>query len=146
MANDLMNRQNDLMDFGAGRFFNRLARSFFADGFQAPEFDDTMRTDIKESDQAYVATIDLPGVDKKNLQIDYQNDILTVSAKSEQKTDERDENDQLVHRERHYGQFSRQYQLPNVDQAKITAKYSAGVLTITLPKSAAATKHQIEIQ
>ncbi|MDT3391146.1 MAG: Hsp20 family protein, partial [Bacillota bacterium] len=37
-------------------------------------------------------------------------------------------------------------QLPNVDQAKITAKYNDGVLTITLPKSAEATKHQIEIQ
>ncbi|MDN5951640.1 MAG: Hsp20/alpha crystallin family protein, partial [Loigolactobacillus coryniformis] len=91
-------------------------------------------------------TIDLPGVDKKDLKIDYQNNILTVSAKNEQNTDERDENDQLVHRERRYGQFSRQYQLPNVDQAKITAKYNDGVLTITLPKSAEATKHQIEIQ
>ncbi|MFD1317507.1 Hsp20/alpha crystallin family protein [Loigolactobacillus zhaoyuanensis] len=146
MANDLTNRQNDLMDLGTGRFFNRLAHSFFDDAFQFPEFDDTMRTDIKESDQAYHATIDLPGIDKKNLQIDYQNDVLTVSAKNEQNTDERDKNDQLVRRERHYGQFSRQYQLPNVDQAKITAKYDDGVLKITLPKSANATKHQIEIQ
>ncbi|MFC6171664.1 Hsp20/alpha crystallin family protein [Loigolactobacillus jiayinensis] len=146
MANDLMNRQNDLMDFGAGRFFNRLAHGFFDDGFQDPDFSDAMRTDIKENDKAYTATIDLPGIDKKNLQIDYQNDILTVSAKNEKKTDERDENDQLVHRERRYGQFSRQYQLPGVAQDKITAKYNDGVLTITLPKSAEATKHQIEIQ
>ncbi|ATO42781.1 Hsp20/alpha crystallin family protein [Loigolactobacillus coryniformis] len=146
MANDLMNRHNDLMDFGAGRFFNRLAHSFFDDDFSDLTFNDTMRTDIKESDQAYTATIDLPGVDKKDLKIDYQNNILTVSAKNEQNTDERDENDQLVHRERRYGQFSRQYQLPNVDQDKITAKYNDGVLTITLPKSAEATKHQIEIQ
>ncbi|KRM98988.1 Hsp20/alpha crystallin family protein [Loigolactobacillus rennini] len=145
MANDLMNRRNGLADFGADRFFNRLAHGFFDDAFQFPEFNDTMKTDISETDKAYTVTIDLPGIDKKNLQLNYQDSILSVSAKSEQNTDERDKNDQLIHRERRYGQFSRQYRLPNVDQSNITAHYDKGVLTINLPKSAEAKNHQIEI-
>lgn len=132
MANELNNRFNELMK-GGDDFFSNLGRSFFNG------FDDSfkeMKTDISESDTAYTVAVDLPGVDKKDIDIDFKDNALTISAKRDSFSDESDAKGNLLSSERSYGRFTRQYQFPNVDKDKISAKYEAGVLTVTLPKTA----------
>lgn len=144
MANELNNRFNELMK-GGDDFFSNLGRSFFNG------FDDSfkeMKTDISESDTAYTVAVDLPGVDKKDIDIDFKDNALTISAKRDSFSDESDAKGNLLSSERSYGRFTRQYQFPNVDKDKISAKYEAGVLTITLPKTAEeiSNSHKIEIE
>lgn len=144
MANELNNRFNELMK-GGDDFFSNLGRSFFNG------FDDSfkeMKTDISESDTAYTVAVDLPGVDKKDIDIDFKDNALTISAKRDSFSDESDAKGNLLSSERSYGRFTRQYQFPNVNKDKISAKYEAGVLTITLPKTAEeiSNSHKIEIE
>ena len=144
MANELNNRFNELMK-GGDDFFSNLGRSFFIG------FDDSfkeMKTDISESDTAYTVAVDLPGVDKKDIDIDFKDNALTISAKRDSFSDESDAKGNLLSSERSYGRFTRQYQFPNVDKDKISSKYEAGVLTVTLPKTAEeiSNSHKIEIE
>ncbi len=143
-----MNNQNNWMDFGDD-FFNHFGRNFFKTGLDFPlsARQTTMKTDISESEQAYTVKIDLPGLKKENLNIDYENGILSVSGKQEQESEARNDANEVIHSERYYGSYSRSYRLPQVDRDKITAKYDGGVLQIELPKtSVSADKNPIEIQ
>ena len=71
MAHELTNRFNDLMSNGDD-FFSNFGRSFFSN------FDGSlkeMKSDIKETDKDYTLVIDVPGVDKKDMTIDYKDGI-----------------------------------------------------------------------
>jgi HSP20 family protein len=148
MSNDLMNNQNNWMDFGDD-FFNYFGRNFFKNGFSFPASNRqmTMKTDVSESDTAYSVKIDLPGLKKENIAIEYENGILSVSGKQEKANEEKNEDGEIIHSERYYGSYSRSYHLPNVERDHITAKYDGGVLTLNLPKSSSTqSAHRIEIQ
>ncbi|MCL2114057.1 MAG: Hsp20/alpha crystallin family protein [Streptococcaceae bacterium] len=148
MSNDLMNSQNNWMDFGDD-FFNHFGRNFFKNGlgFQNSNRQMAMKTDISESDAAYSVKIDLPGLKKDNINIDYVNGILTVSGKQEHTNEAKNEDGEVIHSERYSGSYSRSYSLPNVEREAITAKYDGGVLTLNLPKTKVdANSHRIEIQ
>lgn len=142
MANELNNRFNNLMR-GSDEFFSNLGRSFFngLDDFKQ------MKTDVTEKDTSYVVAVDLPGVDKKDITIDFKDNELIISAKRDSFSDESDSEGNILSSERNYGEFSRQYSFPNVDETKINAKYENGVLIVTLPKTAdeISNKHHIEI-
>ena len=68
------------------------------------------------------------------IDINYANDIFTVTGKRDTLDDESDKNGNVLHSERRYGQMSRQYRLPDVERQNIKAHYENGVLTISLPK------------
>lgn len=131
MANELSNRLNDLMQ-RRDDLFNNFGQSLFNLGFTNEE----MKTDISETDKDYKVVVDLPGVDKKDISVDFKNNQLTISAKRDSFSDESDANGNVISSERSYGRFTRSYRLPNVDQDKISAKYEAGVLKVILPKTA----------
>ena len=146
MANELMDRRQDWLDSLVGDdFFKNFGKQFFA---MSSETDKMMKTDVKETDQAYQVTVDLPGLDKKDIHVDYQNETLKISAKRASFNDHSDADGNIIQSERHYGRFSRQFYLPTVDRTKISAKYNNGVLSLDLPKQAeqATTASQIEIQ
>ena len=126
MAHELTNRFNDLMSNGDD-FFSNFGRSFFSN------FDGSlkeMKSDIKETDKDYTLVIDVPGVDKKDMTIDYKDGILTVSAKRDSFSDESDSEGNIVASERSYGRFARQYNFENVDRDGIKAKCENGVLRL----------------
>ena len=131
MANELNNRLNDLMQ-RRDDLFNNLGQSLFNFGSTNEE----MKTDISETDKDYKVVVDLPGVDKKDISVDFKNNQLTISAKRDSFSDESDANGNVISSERSYGRFTRSYRFPNVDQDKISAKYEAGVLKVVLPKTA----------
>ncbi|MBC7085238.1 MAG: Hsp20/alpha crystallin family protein [Methanomethylovorans sp.] len=101
--------------------------------------------DVKDEGDKIVVTADLPGVDKQNVNIDVQDNLLSISAKSGTETEK--EEGGYMHRERTYKMFSRTLTLPEAvtsDGAK--AKLENGVLTVELPKMQIEEKKKILIE
>ena len=89
---------------------------------------------VSETESDYLVMMDLPGVEKKDVEVNLRNDILTVSG--ERKTSEKgDENNRIWH-ETDYGAFSRSFELTSdIVEEKVKAKFNNGVLNITIPKA-----------
>ncbi len=100
---------------------------------------------IEETESEYLISAELPGMEKKDIHISLENNILALSGekKSESKSEEKN-----FHRyERSYGKFYRSFELPHsVDREKIDASYKNGVLNISLPKAEEAKPKQIEVK
>ena len=129
MANEIQRRGNlfdNLMNMR-----DWMNDDFFSDLTPAA---DHMKTDVAEDDKAYQVKIDMPGFDKKDIHINYANNILSVTGHRDTFSDESDKKGNILHSERRYGQMSRQYRLPDVDRSKVSAHYENGVLTLDLPK------------
>ena len=94
----------------------------------------TPRVDLAESENAYLVHLDVPGMKKEDLEVNFQDGSVTVSGtRNEQEIDE-DAN--FVRVERRFGRFYRSFDLPKtVDSSKIEAKYEDGVLAIRIPKA-----------
>ncbi|HKQ63339.1 MAG TPA: Hsp20/alpha crystallin family protein [Candidatus Polarisedimenticolaceae bacterium] len=101
--------------------------------------------DVYEQDDALVVRLDLPGVDKDQIDVQAENGALVVRGERRHAS-ETDEHDALQ-LERVHGVFTRRFQLPRtVDASQISAAYKNGVLELRLPKSDAAKARRIEIQ
>lgn len=129
MANDLTRRNNFLDNMMNMR--NWMNDDFFSD--LAPVADH-MKTDIAETEKEYRVKVDMPGFAKKDIHIDYANNILSITGHRDTFSDDADKNGNVLHSERRYGQMSRQYRLPDVDRSAIKARYEDGVLILNLPK------------
>ena len=116
-----------------GLTINDMFNDFFSDDILS-EFksDGNFKTDIKETPEGYVVHAELPGVEKKDINIDYSNNYLTISAVRNNENEEKANN--FIRKERHYGKISREFYIDNVDKNKIQAKFENGVLNIKLPK------------
>ncbi len=125
-----MDRHNDVMR----DWFDNAWMNNFPTFFNDANTDTTLKTDIKESDKDYEVHVDMPAFDKKNIDINYQNNTLTISGHRDSFNDHEDKNGDMIMSERSSGRFARQYHLPAVDENNIKADYSDGVLKITLPK------------
>lgn len=93
-------------------------------------------TDIKETDKEVIVSLDMPGVDKKDIEINIRDDLVEVKA--EKKHDVKVEKKGMFRQERSYTGYHRVLTLPcAVKEEKAGAEYKDGVLTITLPKKEA---------
>ena len=135
MKNYLMNNENkrnnelDFFDDAFGGFFKPL---FYEEKHHS------MKTDIKETENSYVLDIEVPGFDKKDVNVSLENGYLTVSA--QKRTCEGGENgekdkkkENYIRRERSCS-VSRSYYVGDVNKEAVKAKYENGVLTIDIPK------------
>jgi len=102
------------------------------------------RVDIRETDDALLIQTELPGIDKKDVQLEVKDGVLMLSGERRYEKDIKEEN---VHRvERAYGNFSRSFSLPtNVDADKVSARMKDGVLKVQLPKRESAKPKTINI-
>ena len=130
---------------------NIIPKSFlFDDDFDnfflpAVKRNNEMKCDIYEKYNKYHIEMDVPGYDKKDINIEVKDGYLTVSASKEQ--EEKDEKKNYIRRERVYGSFSRSFALGDVDIENIDAKFDKGLLTITIPKQEVVeNKKKIEIK
>ena len=97
--------------------------------------------DVAEKDKEYEITVELPGMDEKNIEIKLSNGTLTIKGEKKEEKEER-KKDYYVS-ERRYGSFMRSFQLPEgVDSGKIEATFAKGVLNVKLPKTADAQKSE----
>jgi HSP20 family protein len=95
--------------------------------------DSTPAVNIREDEKNYSIELAIPGIDKKNLKIDINEDVLTVS--SEIKNESKKENDGYKRMEFSYSSFARSFFIPeNVKREAIEANYKDGVLSVSLPK------------
>ena len=94
-----------------------------------------MRTDIKDTDQGYEVTMNLPGVKKEDVKAELKDGYLTISASSNNSRDEKDDNGRYIRRERYSGSCSRSFYVGDqVTEADIKAKFENGTLTMMIPK------------
>jgi HSP20 family protein len=101
-------------------------------------------TDIYETDQVLTVVMEMPGVDKANLDINVENDVLSVAGRIDFS---KYENLQPVYTEYNIGHYRRTFSLSpsRVDQEKIRAEMQDGVLTLTLPKAERAKPRKIAV-
>ncbi|HLR91716.1 MAG TPA: Hsp20/alpha crystallin family protein [Atopostipes sp.] len=124
--NDMFPSRRDFMNFG-GRFFDDLFGQSLA---TATSFN----TDIKETDKEYIVVAEIPGIPKENIEVDYQNNVLSIMAKYEQDTEETNKEFNYIRRERSSRSYNRQFIIQDIDEDSITAKFENGLLTVQLPK------------
>lgn len=135
--------------FGIQREINWAFDNFVRGGSQADENFMTSywtpAVDIAEQENEYVVKMELPGVNKDEVKISLESNILTIKGEKKQKKDEKGKN---LHRlERSYGSFQRSFTLPTtVKSDKIDAVFNDGVLSISLPKAEEAKPKQIEVK
>ena len=95
----------------------------------------TPAVDIREEENRYLITADIPGVNSKDIDITLEEGVLAI--KGERKTETEVSEQGYRRRERTYGTFMRQFTLPDtVDSTNISAAASDGVLEVTIPKQA----------
>lgn len=105
----------------------------------------TPAVDISERKDAYVVSAEIPGVKLDDLEIAYQDGLLTIQGERSQLIDSADEQSHLV--ERRYGQFRRSITLPlHVKSDAIDASFEDGVLRVTVPKADEAKPKRIEVR
>lgn len=122
-------KRNNAAVYDPFRLFDEMERSFFK-GSGIGEF----RADIRDTGDAYELEADLPGVKKEDIQVELDNNYLTISAERHAEKDEKDKKGNYVRRERSYGSYSRSFDVTGVQTDQITAEYTDGVLKLRLPK------------
>ncbi|UYN94608.1 MAG: Hsp20/alpha crystallin family protein [Enhydrobacter sp.] len=153
-AKSLMPRGQSPFIGDLDQMFNRMMRGW---PFGLPElpamsepralraFEHVPKVEVKENGSAYAVTVELPGLDEKDVKVTVEDDVLTITGEKKiERTDER-----THYSERSYGSFTRAFTLPSdADHAKLAARFAKGVLTIDIPKTAnppAAVK-QVEVK
>lgn len=124
---------------------NELRSRFFGDDDGGWLSAATPSLDLAETDTAVEIRMDIPGVKPKDIDIQLNGNLLTVTA---QREEEKEEKGRTFHRvERHSGQFSRSLTLPAaVVESEVAAEYRDGVLSITLPKTDESKAHKIKVK
>jgi HSP20 family protein len=118
---------------------DRLLERFLESPWVEPSTlgDWTPALDMTEGKEAITVKAELPGVDPKDIAVSLEGDMLTIKGEKEAKKEEKDERRHRI--ERSWGSFMRSVRLPApVDGGKVTAAFKNGIVTITLPKTAAA--------
>lgn len=109
------------------------SRIFFDDMLDDFKFDDRMKCDIYEKDNVYHVEADIPGFDKKDINIEFNKGNLTITC--EKSKEEIDKDKKYIRRERKfYGKFQRSFYLGEVDDENIDASFNNGILKISVPK------------
>ncbi len=97
-----------------------------------------MKTDVKEDEQGYEITMNIPGVKKEDVKAKLKDGYLMIQATSNSKKDEKDSEGRYIRRERYSGSCSRSFYVgEEMTEEDIKAKFENGTLKLTLPKKEA---------
>lgn len=129
MSNKIQQRNSDIYSMTPFNFFEDFSRNLFND-FKS----NLIKTDIHETDNEYIVEAELPGIPKENIQVTYEDGVLTISGQQQTDTVDEDKKGKLIRSERSLTSVRRQYLLENVKEDEIKASYSDGILKVTLPK------------
>ncbi|CDE17774.1 MAG: Hsp20/alpha crystallin family protein [Eubacteriales bacterium] len=108
----------------------------------------SFKTDIKDNGNEYLLEADLPGFKKEDIDVNLENNYLTIKAERKVENEEKDKKGRYIRCERSYGSFVRSFDVSDVDTDKITASYEDGVLKLNMPKkeNALHTAKKLEIK
>jgi HSP20 family protein len=105
-----------------------------------------MKVDVAESNGAYTVTAEVPGVKREDIQVTIDGAQVTLAAEVKREREVSAE-ERVLHAERVFGKLTRSFALPQeVDEQAAQAKLRDGVLELTLPKKAAASRKTITVQ
>jgi HSP20 family protein len=122
--------------------FNRL---MMRPAFRGLEIEPQIKMDMKEADGQYVVKAEIPGVKKDDIHVTVDGNRVSISAEVKQEKEEK-EGERVIRSERSYGMASLSFTLADeVDQSKVQAKYTDGVLELTLPKKPGSARKEIPV-
>lgn len=111
--------------------FNRDLPSVFTSNFNTGM--SVPKVNIKETADSFMIELAVPGLKKSDFKLDLDNQILTISTESKEENEHKEEN--YTRREFGYSAFKRTFTLPDsVNDEKINANYTDGILSVLLPK------------
>jgi HSP20 family protein len=128
------------------REFNSLINSFYGDAGVSNTRSVAMQpaVDVEEADESYRFVVELPGLNKADVNVSLENNLLAISG--ERKPVEDNDKNVWRRRERLAGAFSRSFRLPrSVIADKISAEMADGILTVTVPKAEEAKARTIQV-
>jgi HSP20 family protein len=107
----------------------------------------SMALSVVETDDGYMAAMELPGVPRAAIEVEVDSNVVTVWARADAAGDkDKKESDKMLYSERRTNAYRRSFVLPaEVDVDKSSAKYEDGVLTLTLTRSPAKTSKQLTV-
>ncbi|MBR2755678.1 MAG: Hsp20/alpha crystallin family protein [Lachnospiraceae bacterium] len=116
-------------------FFDDFFKSPFLGAVEQVGGSRLMKTDVKEVEDAFEIIMDLPGVEKEDIQIELKEGYLTVSASKTTQFSESGENCRYIRKERFEGSAKRSFFVGDfANEDNIRASYNNGVLKLTIPK------------
>ncbi|NLM05680.1 MAG: Hsp20/alpha crystallin family protein [Tissierellia bacterium] len=116
--------------------FNNFIDNFFKDSYS---FDNaiqasTFKVDVEDKDDMYVVEAELPGIDKEDIDVQYDEGRLSIMVNHDESKEEEDEERNFIHRERRTSSMSRSMYFENIDEENLEANLENGILTISIPK------------
>ena len=124
--------------------FNEFFRPAFVWEDGAPAQPLPIRVDVKETAEAYTVSAELPGLKKEEIAVEIEGNEVTISA--ETRREPAKDGEKFLRLERSFGKTARRFALPqDLDETKAAAKFTDGVLELTLPKKAAVTGRKLAI-
>lgn len=138
MANIVRSGSDPFDDFFRGFFVRPVD---FGGSVEAP----SIKVDVKEQGDAYKVNAELPGIRKEDIHINIDGSVVSISAERRQDKDVK-EGERVLRTERYFGKVSRSFQLgQDIDESKSSARFTDGMLDLTLPKKAAAAAKRLSI-
>ena len=133
--------------------FDDILRGFFvrpveysgAGGGEVPQVPQ-VRVDVEETPEGFALHAELPGIKKEDIHVQIDGPLVSISAERKT-TKEQKEGERVLRSERYYGKVSRSFQLgQDIDEARASAKFTDGVLTLTLPKKVEAQATRLVVE
>jgi len=113
--------------------FSDLMRDFFGNEGYCDDYNAIPEANISEEKNKYQIELAVPGLEKKDIKVEIDKDILKIHHESSD--EKKNENNRYFRREFRYNSFARTFIIPeSVDDSKMKAKYENGILTLELPK------------
>lgn len=109
------------------------------------EMEPQIRMDISEDEKAYMVKAEIPGVNKEDIKVSVDGNVVSISAEVKKESEEK-EGAKVLRSERYFGRVARSFSLDeDIDEGAAQAKYHDGVLELTLPKKPGAKSRNITI-
>ena len=128
-------------------FFRDVAPGFYVEPLHGDPLPSaaSINVDVEETDKGYTVHAEVPGVNKEDIHVSLDGNVVTVRAEVKQQ-DSETKDEKVLRSERYYGAVSRSFQLPQeVDAGAAKAKYENGILNLTLPKKMQANTRRLSI-
>ncbi len=127
----------DMNNFFKGFPLRTLSRDF--------EMEPQIKMDVTENDKSYLVKAEIPGVSRDDIHVSVDGNLVSISAEVKKEKEEK-KDEKVIRCERYYGKVSRSFSLgSDVDADKVQAKYSNGVLEVTMPKKENGKKKEITV-
>jgi HSP20 family protein len=136
-----LTRYDPLDDFFRGFFVRPVEMGGVPSMAEAPD----IKLDVKEQERAFVVHAEMPGIKKEDIHVSIDGPVVSISAERKEEKEVK-EGERVLRSERYFGKVSRSFQLgQDIDDGAASAKFTDGVLELTLPKKAATQSKRLAI-